>query len=343
MPSFLDQLRQQLSQKNVHGIQSVDQSLLDVRGKRLLLAVSGGADSVALLRGMLEVQQKFQLDLAVAHLNHLLRGVDSDNDAQWLKEQCAKLDIPIFLSKKNISAIAQESRTGIEETARKVRYDFLRGIARENNFSHIAVAHHADDQAETVLHHFLRGTGIAGLAGMPFSRELEEGIQLIRPLLHIRQTEIKNFLQEIDQPFLEDATNQENRYTRNRIRNQLLPLLKEEYNQNIEAALLRLSTQAKELQAFITTEAIKILDDAIQDISPNVCRLSRSVFANVPIHLTRACFVELWKRQNWSRQKMGFDNWNRLAKLTQTKENHTFPGGVNLTQRSDIMMLERIG
>ena len=260
MSRFLEQLRRELYKRIVlrkplvgqvvpddaTSISTQGQAQPDLGKKRLLLAVSGGADSVALLRGMLALQQEFHLELAVAHLNHQLRGVDSDNDVRWLNEQCAQLQIKFFSGEQNISAIAAESRTGIEETARKVRYDFLRNIASENNFSHIAVAHHADDQAETVLHHFLRGTGIAGLAGMPFSRKLEEGIQLIRPLLHIRQTEIKNYLQEIDQPFLEDATNQENHYTRNRIRNQLLPLLKEEYNQNIEAALLRLSTQAEE-------------------------------------------------------------------------------------------------
>ncbi|VAX37060.1 tRNA(Ile)-lysidine synthetase [hydrothermal vent metagenome] len=311
------------------------------RGERLLLAVSGGADSIALLRGMLTFQKEFSLEIAVIHLNHQLRGEHSDSDAQWVKELCSRFNTRFFWGERDISAIAKESRKGIEETARLVRYEFIKEIAREEKFSSVAVAHHANDQAETVLHHILRGTGMAGLSGIPSSRELEEGIQLIRPMLHISRKDILSYLQEIDQPFLEDATNQENHYTRNRIRNQLLPLLKEEYNQNIEAALLRLSTQAKELQEFITTEANKILDDAIQDISPHVCRLSRSRFIDVPTHLVRACFVELWKRQNWSRQKMGYDNWNRLAELTQCKKNHTFPSGINVTQRNDIMMLER--
>ncbi len=331
MSPFLQQLQTAITAQPKHYQQ----------GGRLLLAVSGGADSVALLRGMLTFQKEFLLEIAVVHLNHQLRGGHSESDAQWVKELCSTFDVPFFLGKKDVSTIAKERRKGIEETARLVRYEFFKEIARAENFSSIAVAHHANDQAETVLHHILRGTGIAGLSGMPLSRELEEGVQLLRPMLHISRKDILSYLQKIHQPFLEDATNQENHYTRNRIRNQLLPLLKEEYNQNVEVALLRLSTQAKELQEFITAEAKKILDDAIQDLSSHVCRLSRSRFIDVPTHLVRACFVELWKRQNWSRQKMGYDNWNRLAELTQCKENHTFPSGINVTQRNDIMMLER--
>ena len=139
-----------------------------------------------------------------------------------------------------------ESRLNVsEESARDVRYVYLQQVATEQHCGFVAVAHTADDQVETLLHHILRGTGLAGLRGMPAEREFGES-RLIRPLLTVRRADVEAYLTAIDQPFRSDATNAEERFTRNRIRHILLPLLRERFNPQVDAALLRLGEQAQD-------------------------------------------------------------------------------------------------
>lgn len=162
MAPFLEQLTTALQSLQLHS-------------RKLLLAVSGGADSVGLLRGMLPLAPEFELRLVAAHLNHKLRGRQSHRDAKWLKALCRRLDVPVVIGRENVAARAAKRGQGIEEAARQARYEFLEGTALEQGCTHIAVAHTADDQAETILHHIVRGTGISGLRGMSPMRVLTAG------------------------------------------------------------------------------------------------------------------------------------------------------------------------
>jgi tRNA(Ile)-lysidine synthase len=318
-----------------------------LRGTRVLVGVSGGADSVALLRGLCELQDEQQLGVVAAHLNHNLRGDASADDARWLEKLCARLGISVVVGSENVSAIAQQHRRGIEEAAREIRYEFLRRTAERERCRHVAVAHTADDQSETILHHVLRGTGISGLSGMSRVRPLTEQVQLVRPMLSISRADVETYLGEIGQEFRRDQSNLDMSFTRNRIRHALLPLLEREYNPQVAEALRRLGKQAGEVQAAIDELAGRLLDSALVDHNETICRVDCTPLNGEPVHLVRECFSLLWKRQNWPRRRMGFEEWNCLAALIRAEERdgcvRTLPGHIEAVRRGTLLVLRRMG
>jgi tRNA(Ile)-lysidine synthase len=306
---------------------------------RVLVAVSGGADSVALLRGLLTLQFSLGLSLHVAHLNHQLRGVASNADAAWVESLCQQVGVPCHIGSRAVADMPEMSKQGLEGAARLARRQFLQDVAREHDCSQIALAHTADDQVETILHHIVRGTGLVGLAGMQSISEINDpedateqlphSIPFVRPMLSINRQQVESYLAELRQDFRTDASNQDTRLTRNRIRHELLPLLEREFNPQVRQALLRLGQQSREILKDETELAEQVLNEALVECTPRLCRLLCGPFINQPSHRIRECFVVLWKRQNWPRQHMGFRDWNRLVDLLSQAEGAvTLPGQV---------------
>ena len=188
-------------------------------GARVLCAVSGGADSVALLHLLCSMPE---LTVICAHFNHCLRGAESDRDERFVKELCASLGVPCFVGREDVAAYAAAQSLGTEIAARRLRYDFLERTAQEQGCSRIATAHNAGDNAETVLLHLIRGSGLRGLCGIPPVRG-----NIVRPLLNVPRSEIEAYLEENGLSHVEDSSNGSDEYTRNRVRHQLLPLLEE--------------------------------------------------------------------------------------------------------------------
>lgn len=306
---------------------------------RVLVAVSGGADSVALLRGMVELREELRLSLVVAHLDHQLRGEASCQDARWIERLCIALDIPAVLGSADIAELARHSGCGIEEAARDERYRFLEESAKACECAAVALAHTADDQAETILHHVLRGTGLAGLRGMPRERKLAQGIRLVRPLLDIERALLLDYLAALKQDFREDATNLDESYTRNRIRRQLLPSLARDFNPNVGEALCRLGRQAAEAQQAIDILAGQLLERIIDTVSPGECRLKWQPLVSVPLHLVRESLALLWRRQDWPRQKMGFSQWDELAAIALHGGAAIFPGPIDARREGRWLIL----
>src|SRR5580658_8990241 len=145
---------------------------LGLAGHRVVVGVSGGADSVALLRGVHQLARTSQIELSAAHLNHGLRPGRAEEDAEWTRDLCHRLGVPFVVERSEVAGRARTEQWNIEEAARIVRYEFFERTARSVSATHVAVAHNADDQVETVLHHLFRGTGLAGLRGMRRSRPL---------------------------------------------------------------------------------------------------------------------------------------------------------------------------
>jgi len=310
-------------------------------GKKVLLGVSGGADSMALLRGLLPLREELYLTVCVGHLNHTLRGLESDQDAEWLQATCRSLDVPCIAGIADVAGLARERGEGSEEAARQARYDFLTQTADDLLCSHVAVGHTADDQAETILHHVLRGTGMTGLKGMSAARPLKSAKTLVRPLLSIRRREIVGYLQAIGQDYREDSSNGQTAHTRNRIRRDLFPLLEEHYNPQAREALLRLGLQAAELQDLVATLAQDLLERATAQRTATVCRLQWGELQGKSRHLVRACFVQLWQSQDWPRRNMGFDEWDRLVEIAWNGGAATLPGKIHVRRRAGLMMLEQ--
>lgn len=314
-------------------------------GSSILIAVSGGADSVALLRGLLQLREPLRLTLRAAHLNHQLRGADADADAEWVRALCERCDVPCDIESVPVLEMAERNRRGVEETARDARYEFLRTVAVRHRCEAVAVAHTADDQAETVLHHILRGTGLTGLRGMEWSRRLDGSERVIRPMLAIWRTEVEAFLAELGQEFRQDVTNQDVSLTRNRLRHELLPRLERDFNGRVREHLCQLAEQAADGEETLHIAADTLLDAALLDRSESVARLQRDTLAKTSRHLVREVFVRLWLRQNWPRQSMTFSHWDRLVDFVQNDQPIAIdlPGPISVRRRGNMLVIEHRG
>lgn len=196
-------------------------------GDRVLVAVSGGADSIVLLQVLYELQERLQISLAVAHLDHQLRGEESRKDAQFVAQRAKELDLPLVLESLDTPSYIEKYKLSVEEGAREVRYGFLESAARRVKADKIALGHNKNDQVETFLIHLIRGAGVEGLKGMSPVRG-----KYIRPLIECSGKEVREFARIRELKFREDRTNLESKYLRNKVRLELLPLLNE-YRLNI--------------------------------------------------------------------------------------------------------------
>ena len=207
-------------------------------GDRVAVAVSGGADSVALLRLLAELRHELGIVLAAIHFNHKLRAADSDQDEQFVAELARQLKLESQSEGGDVAAYAKEKHSSLETAARKLRYEYFRRLLRENQFNRIATAHTLDDQAETVLLKLIRGAGTRGLAGIyPKLATASPEASIIRPLLGVRRKDIEAYLTEIKQPWRDDKSNRDLRHSRNRVRHGILPRLERNLNPAIYETL----------------------------------------------------------------------------------------------------------
>ena len=216
--------------------QTVATRFPQLRGKRVLVAASGGADSTALAL----VLQDLGCGIALAHVHHGIRGKAADADARFVAALAEKLGAPIFLGKYAVPAEAKKTGESLEMAARRVRREFLAATAKREKIRFIATGHTADDQAETVLLRIARGTSITGLAGIPYVSK-QNGIAFVRPLRDATRAQIVAFLKARKQPWREDASNADDFALRNRVRHEILPLLEKRLNPGVRQALLRLA------------------------------------------------------------------------------------------------------
>ena len=219
-------------------------------GQRVGVAVSGGADSVALLRLLLRLRQRLGMIVSVVHFNHQLRGRASDVDEKFVAKLAAQHDVPFFVERQNISEKSKREGSNLEDAGRRARYGFFERVVAEGKVDKVAVAHTADDQAETVVAHILRGTGLTGLGGI----HPEVGC-VFRPLLGIRRKELRDYLRAGRQSWREDATNRDTKRMRARIRLKLMPLLEKEFQPAVVEHLCQLAELAREDEAWLESSA----------------------------------------------------------------------------------------
>jgi len=327
---------------------------VEVANRHVLAAVSGGADSVALLRALDRLRKKLNFKLSAAHLDHGLRGEFSSGDARFVERLCRGIGVPLVVESVSVPARVAETGETVEEAARICRYAFLRRTAVERDCEFVAVAHTADDQIETILHHILRGTGLSGLRGMPAVRELEmqktaddaahssSVVFLIRPLLAVRRDDVEDYLRDLSQEFRRDVSNSDVQFTRNRIRGTLLPMLRREFNPRVEEALLRLGGQAGETAELVEQLAADLLEESLLEARGGICRLDRSPLRETAPLLVRTALMLLWKRMKWPRQRMGFAEWERTAELVRAGGAASLPEGIDARTRGEMLVVRRM-
>lgn len=244
-------------------VQVIKDSHLIEPKDRLIVGVSGGADSVCLFRGLLALSKQIPFWWGVCHVNHGIRGTEAKADCEFVKELCLRNFVPFFSFYGDVPKMARDQKISQEEAGREFRYKCFMRLVSTHGANKIVTAHHGDDQAETVLYRLLRGTGIDGMAGIaPSLRLLEEemagrNIDLVRPLLSLSRKEIEETLLTIQQDYRVDATNQENDYTRNYLRNVILPALNQKVNGKASKHLMEFARQAAEISDYLGRECQK--------------------------------------------------------------------------------------
>lgn len=233
-------------------LKTIKEDNLIEEGDKIVVGVSGGPDSISLLECLNKYKEKFKYEIVVAHINHLIRE-DSTEDEKFVEKVCKKYNIPCYIKRVKILKIAKEQKKGTEEIARNVRYEFFDEILKKESSNKIAIAHNMNDNAETVLLNLVRGCGLSGLEGIQ-SREYKK---YIRPLINCKREEIELYCSKNNLNPRIDYTNKENIYKRNKIRNELIPYLKE-LNPNIVENLSRLSKIVKNENTYIKKEVENI-------------------------------------------------------------------------------------
>lgn len=228
---------------------------LITQGDQVILGLSGGADSVCLLFVLLKLQKEIPFTLAAVHINHQLRGEEALRDQQYVENLCKKLAIPLKIESVEVLKVAKLEKLGIEEAGRKVRYQVFESYAREIGANKIALAHHQNDQAETMLYHLARGTDLAGLAPMRPKRG-----RYIRPLLCMSRKEIEHYLEKNNIEYVTDSSNLEDHYMRNRVRHHVVEYMEEQINEQAVAHMCETAQAMGELYEYLLDEAVKKLD-----------------------------------------------------------------------------------
>jgi len=290
-------------------IDFIQQHNLILSGEIVVVGVSGGADSVCLLHILARWQRRLDIKLHIAHLNHQLRGVESEADAKYVASLAGKLDIPITIGKRDVAAYKAERNCSTEEAARELRYDFLAKVADDIGANRVAIGHTRDDQVETILMHILRGTGTSGLRGLePYSpfpfrhsdlpfghsdfpschsepKAKNRTLVVIRPLLNVTREETLNYCQKHQLKPRIDSSNLSLSFFRNRFRLELLPLLRE-YNPGVDQALLRLAEIAGSDTSYLEQQTFQLWDEVARR-EEDAISLDKAKIVALPIALQR--------------------------------------------------------
>jgi tRNA(Ile)-lysidine synthase len=319
--------------------QTVRRHRLFLPGDTLIVALSGGADSTALL-DLLTRLTDYNLHLIAAHLNHCLRGVESDTDQEFCRGLASRYAIPFEFRRIDVKRVASKSRLNLEDAGRRARIDFLDEIRSEYGAAAVVLAHHADDQAETVLMRLLRGSGMTGLSGMAY----RNARGYVRPLLDINRSEIEQYLRRCSMEWREDASNSDTTYLRNRIRHQLLPLL-EEYNPAIRSSLA--ST------ASILGDDEALLDELTERAYAKSCRIAEGrIICSVGqlrllnIALRRRVLRHVFKQLTGTLERVSLRHIDAICAMIDSERPNSqlaLPQGVTAVREYDSLLWMQAG
>lgn len=259
-------------------IKTIEKYNLIQNGDKIVIGVSGGPDSICLLHILNNLKEKYNIQLCVAHINHMIRE-NAKIDEQYVVDFCKKIDVPAFVLHSEVLNLAKQQKISIEEAGRNVRYEFFDEVLEKTGSNKIAIAHNYNDKAETVIMNVLRGSGISGLKGIEAKRDNK----YIRPLIECTREEIENYCKENNLETRHDESNDENIYKRNKIRNIVIPYIKEEFNNNIISTINRLSIVATQEDEYINKIVEKEYNNICISKKENEIELDLKKFNNLDI------------------------------------------------------------
>lgn len=308
----------------------------------VLVGVSGGMDSVCLLRALHHLRP---LDapgrLVVVHFDHGLRAgtaphAGSAGDAAFVSELAGQLGLEVATGR------AERPPAADEHSLRSARYDFFGQAAAQYGARYLALGHTADDQAETVLQRILRGTGLRGLGGIKPFRSLTPACLISRPLLTVRRQQIRQMVDRWGQAYRTDETNVDTRYTRNWIRHVALPTLRQRFSA-ADASLVQLAEQARSAREIATCWANRLADDSVQR-QPGRAVVQRKPLRGIPEPVVFELFAALWTAMEWRQGEMTAVHWNRLYQATQSESSAVFclPGDLRVEAAGAALVVERL-
>ncbi len=338
-------------QASVDVIEQVRQSIREHRmlrrGETVVVAVSGGPDSMALLDLLVRVRNEWRLTLHVAHLHHGLRGALADADETFVRNVCRRLKLECVVERVSVSTVAEERDLSEETAARQARYEFLEVTARRAKAGAIAVGHTRDDQAETVLMRLLRGAGTEGLCGIRPVRLLG-GLRLVRPLLGVWRREIERYLRLRRRSWREDASNRDEKYLRNRIRHALLPALEREYQPKIREILSQTAECLQADYAFIEgwgERRWRRLGDVAPDKGmPDRVVLDARLLSDEPPAMQRYLLRRAVEYLAGDLRRVTYQHWLELEQLLQARPGGSIvdlPHRLRAVKRSGAICVER--
>lgn len=286
-------------------------------GMRVVVGVSGGADSVALLSVLKELAPSFSLDIYAAHLNHLLRE-EAGEDAAFVQRFARSLGVPVTVGYARVAHLARTHKMSIEEAGRWARYQFLRHVAQGAGAQRIAVGHHSGDQVETVIFNFLRGAGSAGIAGIPVQNR-----GVIRPLLGVTREEIEDYCCFHDLTWCTDVTNLATDYQRNRIRVELLPYLRQFFNPQVDRAIAQTADIISQENRFLDDLAGVLLWEIAEKGQQLDFKVSLEKFLSLPLAVRRRLLRKVIRKKGGGLKDFGYQNYNDCLSFLEESR----PGG----------------
>ena len=325
----------------LHSLQlmsGVRQTILEHRmflpGDAVLVAVSGGPDSVALLNVLRLLAAEFSLCLGLVHLNHGLRSETADRDERFVRTLARQLALPCFVGRKDVRGYQRRFKLSLEDAARRVRYAFYDDVLRERGFDKVALGHQANDNAELVLMNFLRGSGLRGLAGIPAVRNGK----IVRPLIRAGRLEIMRYLESEQIPFVTDESNRDPRFLRNRIRHRLIPELENEYNPALIAGLNRLAAIMRPEEEWIRTLIDSLFEDAVVERVPGRLTLSIRALRALPLAAQRRLIRRVLEELLGHLRRIAFRHVDAACDLLRGARAHAhldWPHGIQVLRREE--------
>ncbi len=322
---------------------TIENNHLIRNGDKVLIAVSGGPDSMALLHIMAELRHRYDIEIFIAHFNHMLRGKAADKDAEFVEKTADSLSVKCVTGKSDIRKISRSQGLSIEEAAREARYDFYKWAAKKTGAVKVATGHTLDDQAETVLMRLIKGSGSRGLSGIPYRRELG-GISVIRPLLDVPRKEVEQYLKKNKIPSRIDASNFLNIYFRNKVRNILIPLLEKKFNPGIKNVLASTASTLGGESAYLAGLALKKMKRVSRQTDAGV-ELRIKDLMKEDIALRRLIIRQAIDRVKGDLRGIAYGHWQTIEAIASGGElkSVNLPGHIKAMKKGGSIIFASLG